>query len=241
VSLDCGIPPPTPNNYANCENALNASRDYAGSFTTNDDLTAGKITPSPPTGYDPGTRTLTGDASHTVTLAAGIYNVCAITARTIQIPVGAVVQIFIDSKARSATACPTQITEPIDFATGDVTFNGIWAGNATPVASNLQIFVYGVPSGSPQCTMGDGHGGQHTPTVRAALFAPNCDFIFDKTNNAFWRGALVGRNIEFKNSLDFRDDSSGGGITGGSAPFYQRQRWMECKKTAPPSDPESGC
>jgi len=116
-----------------------------------------------------------------------------------------------------------------------ISFNGPWAGNGNPVGSNLQIFV----NDRSPCDMG-GDNSMNGAVIFAVLYAPTCDLTFK--NQATWTGSLFVKNFISKNQFTFVDSSSGGGVTGGDdAPFYLRQLWMECKKTAPPSDPESGC
>lgn len=203
--------------------------DVGNSGTVNDNgrITSGQDASRNVT-YNPTTRELTLGNSSTLTLSGGTYNFCKLSATNnaqVSVAVGATVRIFIDSPDRAGSGCAP--------GTGTLSaVNSITFANASGIAENLQIYVYGT---SPSNTI----DFKNSMIMNGALYAPSSRVVF--WNSASITGGLAAKYLEFKNSVNFTWGNLGE-LRARTLTLFHRTAWRECRvKRTDPADPESGC
>lgn len=176
------------------------------------------------------TRELTLKNSSTLTLGGGTYNFCNLNLTNsayVTIAATAGTRIFIDSPDRPGSGCAP--------GTGNLTV-GNSAGFITPSgrAEDLQIYVYGKNDGTNVVNF------ENSNTFTGTLYAPQSSVVFKNSTEIV--GAIAGKKVEFKNSVDFTYPASLAELRATTARFYYRTAWRECRPSATvSSDPESGC
>jgi Tfp pilus assembly protein PilX len=226
-------------------NHVLAPVDVGNSATVNDNarITNGQDASSGVT-YNPTTRFLTLGNSSSITLGGGTYNFCKLEATnsaTLNIAVGVMTRIFIDSPNRPGSGCTQCSGSGTLIANNSITFN-----NPGP-AQNLQIYVWGrtgqeTGNGNCQSNMGepDVQFNNSVTFSKGFIYAPQSDVVFK--NSATVVGAVAAKDVEFKNSVNFTWDTTLTNLRAKTLSMFYKTAWKECWSKQPnASDPESGC
>jgi type II secretory pathway pseudopilin PulG len=168
--------------------------------------------------------------NETLTLGGARYYFCDIVVGNqarIAIAAGIQTQIFLDSKTRNGSACPSNTN-------GAFSLNGSSTFITYPPATNTQLYV----AGSANVDISD------TVPAYLSVVAPLATVTVNpgNNNNSSFSGAIEANRVVLSNSTHFIYDGAAGTLQDAVQPLYHRTAWQQCP-AAPsiPSNPTSGC